>query len=56
MKWGGVGGQICFLALSVIFEFHFCVCLYDVPWALSFYVHIIAEKSFLLIFLLAISF
>ena len=31
MKWGGVGGQICFLALSVILEFHFCVCLYDVP-------------------------
>ena len=34
-------------------SFFFCVCLYDVPWV-SFYVHIIAEKSFLIYFVLAI--
>lgn len=34
-------------------SFFFCVCLYDVPWV-SFYVHIIPEKNFLIYFVLAI--
>ena len=42
---------LCIKFLEVIFS----VCLYDVHWA-SLYVHVIAEKSFLFYFVLAISF
>ena len=45
---------IIWSTLHKVFWVSFFVCLYDVSWT-SFWVHIIAEKSYLLYFVLAIS-